>query len=92
LNKTTLEEPDNNHKPCIAVVPREPTKAMLDAVLDWSCKKYGKLIGHEAALECWKVMLEVGESTNWKTTFDYPERYAGFEELVRQTQTLISYD
>jgi hypothetical protein len=33
-----------------------PTVAMLEAARDWSIKKYGKPIGDDAAVGCWKAM------------------------------------
>ncbi len=40
-----------------AATPLEPTEAMLDAARDWSIKKYGRGIGNDAAIGCWKAML-----------------------------------
>lgn len=37
---------------------KEPTEAMLIAARDWSYKKYGKPIGDDAAIGCWKAMFE----------------------------------
>lgn len=34
----------------------EPTREMLIAARDWSYKKYGKPIGDDAAIGCWKAM------------------------------------
>ncbi|MDS7927636.1 hypothetical protein [Acinetobacter sp. V115_6] len=39
-----------------------PTQRMLDAARDWSYKKYGKAIGNDAAMGCWKAMVEASES------------------------------
>jgi len=39
--------------------PVEPTKEMLDAARDWSYKKYGKAMGDDAAIGCWKAMQVV---------------------------------
>jgi cell division septum initiation protein DivIVA len=36
---------------------QEPTEAMLIAAHDWSLAKYGKAIGNDAAIGCWKAML-----------------------------------
>jgi hypothetical protein len=33
-----------------------PTEEMLNAARDWSREKYGKPIGNEAAIGCWKAM------------------------------------
>jgi len=41
----------------MAIVPVEPTEAMLIAARDWSYKKYGKPIGNDAAQGCWQAML-----------------------------------
>jgi len=41
----------------MAIVPVEPTEAMLVAARDWSHKKYSKPIGNDAAQGCWKAML-----------------------------------
>jgi hypothetical protein len=38
-------------------VPREPTREMHEAARDWSAKKYGKPIGNEASLECYRAMI-----------------------------------
>jgi len=40
------------------LVPVEPTEAMLNAARDWSYEKYGKPIGNEAAIGCYKAMIE----------------------------------
>lgn len=34
----------------------EPTEDMLIAARDWSANKYGKPIGNDAAIGCWKAM------------------------------------
>lgn len=39
------------------LVPDGITKEMYDAARNWSCSKYGKPIGNEAAAGCWKAML-----------------------------------
>jgi hypothetical protein len=39
-----------------AVVPAEPTEAMLDAARDWAVKTFGQGIGNAAAIGCWKAM------------------------------------
>ena len=41
----------------MALVPVEPTEAMLVAARDWSYKKYSKPIGNDAAQGCWQAML-----------------------------------
>jgi hypothetical protein len=41
-----------------AVVPKEPTKAMLDSARDWSYAVYGKPIGNAAANGCWAAMIQ----------------------------------
>jgi hypothetical protein len=38
-------------------VPRTPTENMLIAARDWSYEKYGKPIGNDAAIGCYKAML-----------------------------------
>jgi hypothetical protein len=49
---------DRSIFPCgVSVVPREPTEAMLIAARDWSYAKYGKPIGDEAAIGCWRAMM-----------------------------------
>ncbi len=53
-------------KPRVAVVPREPTEAMLIAAREWSHKKYGKPIGSDAACGCWAAMLEAAENESSK--------------------------
>ncbi len=40
------------------LVPREPTKEMLNAARDWSIKKYGRGIGNDSAIGCWNVMYQ----------------------------------
>jgi hypothetical protein len=45
-----------------AEMPREPTEAMLNAARDWSQAKYGKPIGNDAAIGCWKVMFDSSAS------------------------------
>ena len=37
--------------------PLQPTEAMLNAARDWSIKKYGRGIGNEAAIGCWRTMF-----------------------------------
>lgn len=37
----------------------EPTSEQLNAAREWSLEKYGKPIGNEAAIGCWKAMIEV---------------------------------
>lgn len=39
------------------MVPKEPTEAMHDAARDWSAKKFGKPIGMDASLGCYRAML-----------------------------------
>ena len=41
----------------LALVPREPTEAMLVGARDWSDRKYGKPIGDDAAQGCWSAMI-----------------------------------
>lgn len=36
---------------------REPTEAQLVAARDWSSIKYGKPIGNDAAIGCWRTMF-----------------------------------
>lgn len=40
----------------------EPTEAMLNAARDWSVAKYGRGIGNDAAIGCWKAMLAASVS------------------------------
>ena len=40
------------------VVPIEPTRDMLDAARDWSHGKYGTPIGSDAAIGCYKSMVQ----------------------------------
>lgn len=35
---------------------KEPTEKMLTAAADWSREKYGKPIGNDAAIGCWRAM------------------------------------
>ncbi len=56
-NQTTRPSTDV-WRPRVAVVPREPTEAMLIAAREWSRKKYGKPIGDDDARGCWAAMLE----------------------------------
>jgi hypothetical protein len=42
----------------LAAVPDNPTEEMLNAARDWSYKKYGKPIGNDAAIGCWKEILD----------------------------------
>jgi hypothetical protein len=37
---------------------KEPTEEMLNAARDWSYKKYGKPVGNDGAIGCWKAMIE----------------------------------
>ena len=46
------------------VVPKEPTKTMLDSARDWSTKKYGKAVGNDGASGCYKAMIEAQEPAN----------------------------
>lgn len=47
---------------CVGNVrPRSPTDAMLDAAREWSYAKYGKPIGHEAAIQLWQAMYDAEE-------------------------------
>lgn len=46
------------------LMPKEPTKAMLDSARDWSTKKYGKAVGNDGASGCYKAMIEAQEPTN----------------------------
>ena len=39
------------------LVPREPTKEMLEAARDWSLEKYGLGIGNDGATGCYRAML-----------------------------------
>lgn len=41
----------------LAVVPVEPTRAMLDAARDWSLVKYHQGVGDDAASGCYRAML-----------------------------------
>jgi hypothetical protein len=52
----------NSHRLCWMVPvqvlpPLDPTEAMLDAARDWSATKYGKAIGNDAAIGCWRAMM-----------------------------------
>ena len=40
-----------------ALVPVEPTEAMLNAARDWSLKKYGQAVGNDGARGCYAAML-----------------------------------
>jgi hypothetical protein len=40
------------------LTPSEPTEAMLTAAHDWSYAKYGKPIGNDAAIGCWRAMRD----------------------------------
>jgi hypothetical protein len=42
----------------LAAVPDNPTEEMLNAARDWSYKKYGKPIGNDAAIGCWKEIMD----------------------------------
>ena len=44
------------------LVPKEPTKAMLDSARDWSIKKYGKAVGNDGSSGCYKAMIEAQEN------------------------------
>lgn len=44
-------------EPARGTVEVEPTEAMLIAARDWSDKKFGRPIGNDAAIGCWKAML-----------------------------------
>ncbi|RYG84124.1 MAG: hypothetical protein EON59_13465 [Alphaproteobacteria bacterium] len=44
-------------QPDTVVVPREPTEAMLRAARDWSAAKYGKPIGNDGAIGCYRAMI-----------------------------------
>ena len=37
---------------------RNPTDPMLDAAHDWSLAKYGKPIGNDAEIGCWRAMFD----------------------------------
>ena len=41
----------------LAVLPVEPTRAMLDAARDWSLVKYHQGVGDDAASGCYRAML-----------------------------------
>lgn len=41
----------------LVVAPEEPTQAMHDAARDWSYKVYGKPIGIDASLGCYRAMI-----------------------------------
>ena len=43
------------------VVPKEPTEAMLNGARDWAIKKYGIGIGNDAAIGCYRVMIEAAK-------------------------------
>jgi len=45
-----------------AIVPREPTDAMLATARDWSADAFGKPIGNDAARGCWGAMLSAAPS------------------------------
>jgi hypothetical protein len=38
------------------LAPRDPTDAMLTTAHDWSAAKYGRPIGNDAAIGCWRAM------------------------------------
>ena len=40
-----------------AIVPREPTPAMLIGARDWSLEKNGQGVGNDQATGCWKAMV-----------------------------------
>lgn len=46
-----------------ALVPVEPTKAMLSAARDWSLKKYGQAVGNDGARGCYAAMLAADAAT-----------------------------
>lgn len=39
------------------VVPKEPTEPMLNAARDWSAQKYGKPVGNDGAIGCYRSMI-----------------------------------
>jgi hypothetical protein len=45
-------------------LPEEPTEAMLNAARDWSVEKYGRGIGNDAAIGCWKAMRAAAVSSS----------------------------
>lgn len=49
--------------PGYAIVPVEPTEAMLNAARDWSYGQYGKPIGNHAANCCYKAMLTAAKES-----------------------------
>ena len=63
----------------MALVPIEPTEAMLNYARDWSRKKYGQSIGNDAATGCWEAMINaVGLSpSNQATCVQNKEPAAG---------------
>lgn len=46
-----------------AVLPREPTQAMLTAARDWSVAKMGRGVGNGPATECWQAMYDAAMTT-----------------------------
>lgn len=84
----------------------EPTPAMLTAARDWSAKKYGKPIGNDAAIGCWKAMYAAlhpaaPEKTEGAMTFDEPSfpspdvqydaRYGGEVIRYHSDEQIIQY-
>ena len=47
-----------------ALVPVEPTEAMLSAARDWSLKKYGQAVGNDGARGCYAAMLAAANKEN----------------------------
>ena len=48
--------------PGYALVPVEPTEAMLSAARDWSLKKYGQAVGNDGARGCYAAMLAAAQA------------------------------